>query len=95
MDTRNLNELLAELDEQINALPRGSISTKKVNGHTYFYHRWYEGKTKKEQFVSEEHMEQLKARIEQRKELEAQRKELKKQLPKPPKEGAPKRPISI
>ena len=87
MDTRNLNELLAELDEQINALPRGSISTKKVNGHTYFYHRWYEGKTKKEQFVSEEHMEQLKARIEQRKELEAQRKELKKQLPKPPKES--------
>ena len=85
MDTKNLKELLAELDEQIDALPRGSISTKKVNGHTYYYHRWYEGKTKKEQFVAEEDLEQLKARIAQRKELEAQRKELKKHLPKPPK----------
>lgn len=85
MDTTNLKELLAKLDEQIAALPRGSISTKKVNGHTYFYHRWYEGKTKREQFVSEEDLEQLKARIAQRKELEAQRKELKQQLPKPPK----------
>ena len=85
MDTTNLKELLAKLDEQIDALPRGSISTKKVNGHTYFYHRWYEGKTKREQFVAEEDLEQLKARIGQRKELEAQRKELKKQLPKPPK----------
>ncbi len=85
MDTKNLKELLAKLDEQIDALPRGSISTKKVNGHSYYYHRWYEGKTKREQFVSEENLEQLKARIAQRKELEAQRKELKKQLPKPPK----------
>ncbi len=85
MDTKNLEELLAKLDEQIDALPRGSISTKKVNGHTYYYHRWYEGKTKREQFVSEEALEQLKAGIAHRKELEAQRKELKKQLPKPPK----------
>ena len=36
MDTNDLKEQLARLDEQIDALPRGSISTKKVNGHTKF-----------------------------------------------------------
>ncbi len=82
MDTNDLIEQLARLDEQIDALPRGSISTKKVNGHTYFYHRWYEGKTKKEQFISEEGLEQLRTQIEKRKALQVQRKELQKQFPK-------------
>ena len=85
MDTNDLKEQLARLDEQIGALPRGSISAKKVNGHTYYYHRWYEGKPKKEQFIPAEELEQLRVQIEQRKELQAHRKELKKQLPKTPK----------
>ena len=87
MDANELKERLAKLDEQIDALPRGSISTKKVNGHTYYYHRWYEGKDKKEKFVPEEELEQLCAQIDQRKELHEQRKELKKQLPKAPKKA--------
>ena len=85
MNTDNLIEQLARLDEQIDALPRGSISPKKVNGHTYYYHRWYEGKTKKERFIPEEELEQLRALIRQRKELQEKRKELKRQLPKMPK----------
>ena len=87
MDTKDLKEQLASLEAQIDALPRGSISTKKVNGHTYYYHRWYEGKTKKEQFVSEEELDQLRSQIELRKELQEQRKELKKQLPRTPKKA--------
>ena len=89
MDTNDLKTRHAELDEQIAALPRGSISTKKVNGHTYFYHRWYEGKAKKEQFIPEDELEPLRAQIEQRKELQAQKKELKKLLPKTPKKAMP------
>ena len=85
MDTKDLKEQLTSLEAQIDALPRGSISTKKVNGHTYYYHRWYEGKTKKEQFVSEEEMDQLRSQIELRKALQEQRKELKKQFPRTPK----------
>ena len=85
MDTNELKVQIAGIDEAINALPRGSISTKKVNGHVYSYHRWYEGKTKKERFIPEEELEQLRAQIEQRKELQAQRKELKKLLPAAPK----------
>ena len=89
MNTDELREQLAILDEQIETMPRGSISTKKVNGHTYYYHRWYEGKTKKEQFIPEEEVIPLRAQIEKRKELQAQRTELKKQLPKGSKKKLP------
>ena len=89
MDANDLKEQLARLEEQINALPRGSISTKKVNGHMYYYHRWYEGKTRKEQFIPEEELEKLLAQIEQRKELQAKRRELKKQQPKASKKALP------
>ena len=85
MDTNELKQQIAGIEEEMNALPRGSISTKNVNGHLYYYHRWYEGKTKKERFIPEEELEQLRAQIEQRKELQAQRKELKKLLPAAPK----------
>ena len=87
MGVNDLKQQLDKLEEQIAALPRGSISPKKVNGHTYFYHRWYEGKAKIEQFVPENELEQLRAQIEQRKELQTQLKELKKQLPKTPKKA--------
>ena len=89
MNTDELREQLAILDEQIETMPRGSISTKKVNGHTYYYHRWYEGKTKKEQFIPEEEVIPLRAQIEKRKELQAQRTELKKQLPNGSKKKLP------
>ena len=85
MDTNELKQQIAGIEEEINALPRGSISTKNVNGHLYYYHRWYEGKTKKERFIPEGELEQLRAQIEQRKELQTQRKELKKLLPAAPK----------
>ena len=95
MDIDSLKEQLAKLDEQIEALPAGSISAKKVNGHTYFYHRWYEGKTKKEQFIPEAELEKLKSQIAQRKELNEQRKELKKQLPKERRKTHSKIPIEF
>ena len=85
MDANELKEQIAAMDEEINALPRGSISAKKVNGHLYYYHRWYEGKTKKERFIPEEELAQLRTQIEQRKALQAQRRELKMQLPAAPK----------
>ena len=46
MDTKEIQELLAQIEAQLAELPRGSISTKTVNNHTYYYHRWYEGKSR-------------------------------------------------
>ena len=82
MDTKEIQELLAQIEAQLAELPRGSISTKTVNNHTYYYHRWYEGKSRKEQYVAESNLDDLREQLAKRKALEAQRKELKRQLPK-------------
>ncbi len=39
MDANELKQQIADIEEEMNALPHGSISTKKVNGHLYYYHR--------------------------------------------------------
>lgn len=80
---------IEELEEQIAALPAGSISSKKVNGKTYYYHRIHEAGTRKEQYVSEQEVAALRKQIERRKTLEAERKELKKLAPKQKSSGKP------
>lgn len=80
--SQNVEKQIAELEARINELPRGSVSSKTVNGHEYYYHRWYEAKRKVEKYIAAEEVQALKDRIAQRKALEKQLRELKKQLPK-------------
>ena len=80
--SQNVEKQIAELEARINELPRGSVSSKTVNGHEYYYHRWYEAKRKVEKYIAAEEVQELKDRIAQRKALEKQLRELKKQLPK-------------
>ena len=79
---------IAELEEQIAALPAGSITKKTINGKVYYYHRWTEDKKRKEKYVSEEDVPALREQIEERKALETELKALKKQAPK---KSAPKK----
>ena len=44
MDLSEMQTRVAELEQQISALPAGSITKKTVNGKEYFYHRWTENK---------------------------------------------------
>ena len=80
--SQNVEKQIAELEARINELPRGSVSSKTINGHEYYYHRWYEAKRKVEKYIAAEEVQALKDRIAQRKALEKQLRELKKQLPK-------------
>ena len=76
--SQNVDKQIAELEARINELPRGSVSSKTVNGHEYYYHRWYEAKRKVEKYIAAEEVQALKDRIAQRKALEKQLRELKK-----------------
>ena len=81
----NLSEIqarAAELEQQISALPAGSITKKTVSGKDYFYHRWTENKKRREKYIPADELENFRAQIERRKELEQELKALKKQLPK-------------
>ena len=82
MDLSEMQTRAAELEQQISALPAGSITKKTVNGKEYFYHRWTEDKKRREKYIPADELENFRAQIERRKELEQELKALKKQLPK-------------
>ena len=82
MDLSEMQTRAAELEQQISALPAGSVTKKTVNGKEYFYHRWTENKKRREKYIPADELENFRAQIERRKELEQELKALKKQLPK-------------
>lgn len=82
MELSEIQNRVAELEQQISNLPAGSITKKTVNGKEYFYHRWTEDKKRKEKYIPVDELENFHAQIEQRKKLDQDLKALKKQLPK-------------
>ena len=82
MELSDIQNRVAELEQQISNLPAGSITKKTVNGKEYFYHRWTEDKKRKEKYIPVDELENFHAQIEQRKKLDQDLKALKKQLPK-------------
>ena len=82
MDLSEMQTRVAELEQQISALPAGSITKKTVNGKEYFYHRWTENKKRREKYIPADELENFRAQIERRKELEQELKALKKQMPR-------------
>ena len=65
---------LARLDEEIKALPSGSISVKKIGNSTYYYHQWREGKRVKSVSLGANPPSGLVEKINRRKSFEEQRK---------------------
>ena len=82
MELSEIQNRVAELEQQISNLPAGSITKKTVNGKEYFYHHWTENKKRKEKYIPVDELENFHAQIEQRKKLDQDLKALKKQLPK-------------
>ena len=82
MDINDIQEQIIALEREIAMLPAGSITTKKVNGGIYYYHRIpVEGK-RKEIYIDAEKAVEMKAQIKHRKELEKKKKELQTHIPK-------------
>ena len=77
---------LSALEAEIDRLPAGSIGTKKVNGKTYYYHRFYENGKRKEKYIPKAKLSDMQSSIEKRRALEEELKSLKSELlpAKPP-----------
>ena len=82
MDLSEMQASAAELEQQISALPAGSIKKKTVSGKDYFYHRWTENKKRREKYIPADELENFRAQIERRKAMEQELHVLEKQLPK-------------
>ena len=78
MDTKNLQNQIAVLEAQIEALPKGSVAKKSVNGKAYYYHRYNENGKRTEKYIDFDSVDALREQIDERKALELKLKELKK-----------------
>ena len=72
MDQNEYLNRIAELSQQIAALPKGYISKKTVGGKVYFYHQWSENSTKQSRYLRDEEIKPLADQIEERKRLQAE-----------------------
>ena len=80
-----LENELSKIRQEISELPIGYISKKTINGKTKQYLQWTENGKKKSKYVDDELAEELRAKIERRRELQKREKELTFMLPKPQK----------
>lgn len=77
-----LEQRISDIEEEIAALPQGSLTTKKVGKNIYTYHRVIRDKKRTEKYVPAEQIDQLRQHIEKRKELEKELRNLQSKLPK-------------
>lgn len=73
-------ESIEELEKKIEALPRGTIVTKNIDGKPYFYQQYKENKKTVSNFLTNEAAEKMRPLIEERRELQKQLREMKKNL---------------
>jgi len=71
---------LARMEEDIEKLPKGTITVKKIAGAVYYYHQWREGERVVSRSLGPSFPAQLSREIERRKMLEAQQKEVRENL---------------
>ena len=95
MDTKNLQNQIAELEVQIEALPKGSVAKKSVNGKMYYYHRYNENGKRTEKYIDFDSVDALREQIDERKALELKLKELKKKAGVPVKKSQKKETLSF
>ena len=85
MNNQEIQNELLQVQKEIAELPAGYISKKNINGKTRYYLQWTEGGKKKSKYVDGAIVDDLRAKIERRRELQKREKELTFMLPKPQK----------
>ncbi len=78
-----MNEQIRNLQAEIEGLPKGGISKKKINNTYYYYHQWKDTNGKRHyDIVSELEARELKEQIERRRELEKRLRTFAKEIEK-------------
>lgn len=85
MNNQEIQNELLQVQKEISELPIGYISKKTINGKTKQYLQWTENGKKKSKYVDDAIVDDLRAKIERRRELQKREKELTFMLPKPQK----------
>ena len=73
------NKECSKIITEIETLPTGGITYKKINGKEYAYYQWREDGKQRSRRIKDEELEQLSRQIERRKELQKLIKDLDNQ----------------
>lgn len=68
---------LSELERELKTLPRGNVYIKKINGNEYYYHQYFINGARVGSIVSKDKVNDLKAKIEYRRQIEKEIKLIK------------------
>lgn len=63
------------MERELNSLPKGSIRTRKINNHEYYYLNYREGDKVRSDYLRADEIETMRAKINRRLELVAALKE--------------------
>lgn len=74
-------ESIEELEKKIEALPRGTIVTKNIDGKPYFYQQYKENKKTVSNFLTNDEAEKMRPLIDERRQLQKKLRAMKKNLP--------------
>lgn len=72
-----INRIMHNIEVEINSLPKGYISEKKIKGKIYYYLQYRENNKVKSSYLKKENVDSYRALIEHRKELEKELKYMK------------------
>ena len=82
MKSKDIQKELLEVQKEISTLPQGYISKKNIKGKTKYYLQWTENRKKKSKYIDDALVNDLRIKIEKRRELQKKEKELISNLPK-------------
>lgn len=74
-------ESIEELEKKIEALPRGTIVTKNIDGKPYFYQQYKENKKTVSNFLTNDEAEKMRPLIDERRQLQKKLRVMEKNLP--------------
>lgn len=75
-EKQRIDYMLARYQETISELPKGTISEKLINGNTYYYLKYRDGKKVISKYVGKDNIQEVKEQIEKRRHIEAMIKSL-------------------
>ena len=69
-EKERIDRMLAKYQEELEMLPKGTISEKKVKQSTYYYLKYREGKKVISRYIPQKDVEAVREQVEKRRHIE-------------------------
>ena len=69
-EKESIDRMLAKYQEELEMLPKGTISEKKVKQSTYFYLKYREGKKVISRYIPQKDVDAVREQVEKRRHIE-------------------------